>query len=505
MMLPKVLFKNNKPISTNIYKIFLEQKDKNIHNVKYLILSLQDGSNNAGRIIIKKGQKVFKNQILTLPASNSNNTPIHSPCNGIIEEISSEDHLYIKELKTTNIKIKILDNSPSPPHRFIESRQWDFINILNYNNLITKIRYSGIIGLGGAGFPSFKKILNQKIDYLIINGAECEPPISADAALMSDTKLVKNIISGITILKNILTKYNNNLKIIIAIEDNKKLAIKNFKKIIKHLSSSLNIILKTIPSAYPNGDAKYLINLLLNKTIPKNQHSTAHGILCFNVATVYSIYNAVYKNQPLTHRIVTISGNAIKNPCNYEFPIGMPITKILEILDLKDKSKLNITMGGYFMGVSINNFEAGILKTTNSLIINYKENQDKKISECINCGFCVSKCPQNLLPQQLYKFSKNEDINNLKNNNVMHCIECGLCDTACPSNINITEYIQYGKNLIKNNTEQHNFSKELKQRYDNFQNRKLKLEQKKQESSKAQTKINKSELLKQALARAKNK
>jgi len=468
-------------------------------NSEYINLSVQDGSNYAGRIIVKKGQKIFKNQILTLPETNSLNTPIHSPCDGIIEDIYLDDHLHLDNTKVNNIKIKVPNNiqENSLP-------EFNHHDKYNYEQLITKIRYSGIIGLGGAGFPSFKKILNQKINYLIINAAECEAPISADAALMNNINNIEKIINGILSLKKILNfKTNRNLKIIIAIEDNKPNAINNFKKILKK-SDLVNIItIKVIPTAYPNGDAKYLIKILLNKEIPKNQHSTSHGVVCFNVATVYSMYEAIYENQPLIKRIVTISGSAVKNPDNYEIFIGTPIKDILKYLNIAEPN-LDISMGGYFMGVPIKNLNAGILKTTNSLIIDFKKPNDIT-EECINCGFCVTECPQELLPQQLYKFSKTEKVNNLLINNVHHCIECGICDTVCPSNIDITKYIQYGKNLIKTHENQQDNANSLKSRYENFQARKQKLEQEKLDKVSKQSKIDKSELLKRTLAKAKDK
>lgn len=507
MKFPRIFFKSKTPIS--------ELDIIDLEKLQFLNLSISDGSNNAGRIIVNKGQKIFKNQILTLPEINTSDTPLHSPCDGIIEDINLEPHLHIKDLKVLNIKIKILAHYNSiysdtlPDDLTVKSFN---IKKSSYKNIINKIRYSGIIGLGGAGFPSFKKIVNQNIQHLIINAVECEPPISADAALMSDINKVKNIITAALLLKNLLQANNDNqVNIIIAIEDNKPLAIKNFSTVINNLeienNSKKDISVKSIKTAFPNGDAKYLTKLLLDIDIPKNKHSSSYGIVCFNVATVFSIYNAIYKNQPLTKRIVTISGSAVSKPKNYEILIGTPIIEILSFLGINIKAKnLKIIMGGEFMGVPITNFNAGILKTTNSLIINFIEDNklDLISEECINCGFCVNDCPQNLLPQQLYKFSKNDEHNNLINNNINHCIECGICDVVCPSNIAITKYIRYGKKLINNHHIQLENSNSLKNRYENLQNRLLKAEQEKLDKAKSQSQIDKSDLLKKILAKNKD-
>jgi len=484
------------------------------YQINRVILPLESNYAQFGDLLVTIGQVVKKNQGLTRSNINSNSfVTLHAPISGIISKI---DYLpTLSSLGTLDKLTKVLSIEIS---KVTESN--DFINkdnikpninILNPTDLLNIINQSGIIGLGGAGFPTSQKLANKNIEILIINAMECEPPISVDNNLIINYS--SNIISGIEILNKILKPK----KIVIAIKESYLDAINILRSVINIKQS--DILIQTFPSNYPNGYSKSLIKLVTNKELGENKHGSDYGVICLNPATVYAIEQAVNYNQPLTDRLVTISGDLIHTPGNYILPIGTCIKNIIDAFNIDINSSFNIRIGGEYMGYELFNSNnkahldnidylnsISIEKTTQAISINNNQNKFiKKYSPCIKCGYCEDICPMSLLPQQLYWFGQNvsqdKNLDILNDYNLNSCIECGLCDTVCPSNIPLTSIFKNLKTEVKYNYYKNNNAKLAKLRSD-FKEKRNNDNNKKAAND---NNIDKKSLLASALRLAKNK
>lgn len=501
-------------------------------NIDRIILPLDHNYASTGDLLIKIGDSVYKNQALTKSIKNDNySISIHSPIDGYISNIDYYPVLnQSSEYKTLAVEIQkaIKDNliekiEKSAPVPLIETLD------MSHQQLQEKIKQAGIIGLGGAGFPSAQKLVNTKIDKLIINAVECEAPIDVDNCLIQNK--AEEIISGIILLKQI---YSPN-DITIALKSNMLAAKQSLESVINKSSKSIdNLTIKLINNQYPSGYSKSLIKIITNKNINLKQHSSEENIICLNIGTVFAIQQAVYFHQPLIERLVTITGD-ISQPGNYLLPIGTPIISILKYFNVKleqVKTKLHslsIRVGGDFMGVTIfdsqknNSLEqyyylnkVGIEKTTQAIHISYKintvKNHVKPIYNCIRCGLCDQICPINLLPQQLYWHSSNiEDHNKqdlLQQHNIANCIECGLCDSVCPSNIPLAAKFKFTKSKIKLNSNHANRAR-LAEARNQLQNQRTAIKEQEKYTTSAKiiksSKKNKKDLLASALKRAQTK
>ncbi len=511
--------------------------------VNRVILPLDYSYACTGDLLVTAGQVVKQNQALTQNIYNNHmSIAIHSPIDGVVSNIGEYPILQPIN-QNSNIKtiksIEITANNLSDNREAINISLTNNHKPSNIENFINMLSSNGIIGLGGAGFPSAQKLSSQNIDTIIINAVECEPPISVDNSLIINKS--KEIVAGIILLKKIF----HAKKVILAIKKTMIEAIETLKPTI----DDSNLILYSVPDQYPNGYSKTLINLVTNKNIPNNKHSSDYGIICINVATVYAIEQAFNKQKPLTERIVTITGN-IEKPGNYIIPIGTPISTILQAfmrnyqLNNQNKKNLVIKIGGDYMGYEICNLEQqnleniAIDKTTQALAIYYKNpsqktldyeknsntikiklykklyqwwgniNNEPKQKACIKCNLCETVCPVNLKPQQLYWFSHNIDQNNnndiINSYNIAQCIECGLCDNICLSNIPLTAKFRYAKSKLKILTKEQNDAK-LAEARNKLHNAKIELKQKYKEQLLASKNKSKKELLATVLNRAKKK
>lgn len=450
-------------------------------SVSKVILPLSYTYAEPGDLLFQIGDKVNFNQALTkLYPNNPYSIILHAPITGTISNIDYYPTLQtlanIDDFKQTlcieitkNLKKSHApdcqddqnhhsdDDAILPPHveNPISQNKNNTFNKDNYSDFITTLNQAGIVGLGGAGFPTGYKISNNA-NTIIINAMECEPPITVDNCLIINYS--DQVLAGCNLLNNILQPQ----EIIIAIKESMTDAISSIKMAMNNLATNIKLVV--LPNNYPSGYSKTLIKLITRKEIKYNVHSNDYGIICLNVGTIYAIAQAINYQQPLTHRIITITGENLKSPGNYQIAIGTTINTILKSFDIDLQSiknnthSLYVKVGGDYMGVEIFNSDhqayrenidlldqVGIEKTTQSLIINYqKKNSSIKnsiepiqlIQPCIKCGFCADSCPMNLLPQQLYWFKNNEE--QLEQHNINACIECGLCDTVCPSNIPLT-------------------------------------------------------------------
>jgi len=412
-------------------------------------------------VIVNVGDSVLKGQTIADPKGVVS-AAIHAPTSGKVVAIEQRELPHSSGLEGTCV---IIDSDGHDQWlEEISNGSQAISDYLEADNeiLIQRIRDCGITGMGGAGFPTAVKmtVQNLTIDTLIINGAECEPYITADDMLMRERAL--ETLRGVQILLKITAAKN----CLIGIEDNKPEAIKAMEDALHKVHGEHHISVVTIPTKYPSGGEKQLIKILTGKEVPSGAIPSAIGIVCQNVGTCAAVYHAIAEGKPLISRITTLTGESIKQPQNVEVLIGTPVKHLLDFAGFKQEkslfqkligrkakadSKPRIIMGGPMMGFTLNSDELPILKSSNCVLApSQKELPANDIaSACIRCGLCTEACPAELLPQQLYWFSKNGELDKAEQHNLADCIECGACSYVCPSQIPLVQYYRHTKGAIK--------------------------------------------------------
>lgn len=314
---------------------------------------------------------------------------------------------------------------------------------LEPHEIIKKVAEAGIVGLGGATFPTHVKLSipqGKKAEVLIINGAECEPYLTCDHQLMLEKG--EEIIIGISILmKAIRVK-----KAIIGIESNKMDAVLNLEKWAKTMEGIEVVPLKV---KYPQGSEKQLIQALTGREVPSGALPIEVGAVVQNVATTFAVYEAVQKNKPLIERIITVTGKSVPEPGNYWVRIGTPFTHIIEETGGMPQDTGKVVAGGPMMGRALPSLDLSVAKGTSSILfIPSSESKRGKVFNCIRCAKCVFHCPMGLEPYLLMNHGEKQMWENMEENRVMDCIECGSCSFICPSNRPLVDYIRYGKSTV---------------------------------------------------------
>ena len=315
-----------------------------------------------------------------------------------------------------------------------------------------KVLKAGIVGMGGATFPSHVKLSvpeGKKIDTLIINGVECEPYLTSDHRVMLER--ADEMVVGIRLLMKALGVE----RAMIGIENNKPDAIEHLKGIVKDIEG---IDVYPLKVKYPQGGEKQLIKALLNREVPPGGLPLDVGTVVHNVGTALAVYEAVQKNKPLFERVVTVTGKSISKPSNFMVRIGTPVNDLLEAAGGLPEDTGKVISGGPMMGKALNTFDVPVVKGTSGiLVLTEKEAHRKREMNCIRCAKCVTVCPMLLQPYLLRKLSLLERFEEAEENAILDCIECGSCSFTCPSNIPLLDYIRYGKSnvnqLIRNRTQ----------------------------------------------------
>ena len=307
-----------------------------------------------------------------------------------------------------------------------------------------RIRWAGIVGLGGAGFPTSAKLNpgpHQPIRTLVVNGAECEPYISCDDMLMRERP--GRIVQGASILMHLLGAG----ECLIGIEDNKPEAIEAMRLAVAESDTKESTRVCAIPTLYPSGGEKQLIRILTGKEVPTDGIPAQIGILCQNVASLAAVAQAVIEGKPLISRYVTLSGRGIKEPQNLEVRIGTSIADLIETAGGLDGEVRKLVLGGPMMGFTLNSEQVPITKAANCVLaLTFDEAPDPEPAlPCIRCGKCATACPANLLPQQMYWYARAKDLEKVQDYNLFDCIECGCCAQVCPSHIPLVQYYRYAK------------------------------------------------------------
>jgi len=428
-----------------------------------LIYPLLQRANHYATPIIKLGERVLKGQMIAT-VNTPFAAPIHSASSGIIKAIEPRIIAHPSNLADDCIVIETdgLDAA-------LASRPCFDYQQKSPQELRAKIHHAGIVGLGGATFPTATKLTTeQDIHTLIINGAECEPYISCDASLI--LQKAKEIVLGALILQYILQAKH----CIIAVEENMPQAVQALKNAITH-----SIQLISVPAIYPTGGEKQLIQVLTGTKIPAKALPAEHGFICQNVGTAYAVYQAIIQGLPLTERIITLTGKGINQPQNIRTRIGTPIKHLIAQSGGYNKKVQRLIMGGSMMGIALSSDEIAVTKASNCLLALTSGELENKSSEmpCIRCGDCATVCPAELLPQQLYWYARSGQLEQCQDYQLLSCIECGCCDVVCPSHIPLVQQFRAAKGAIIIKEKQTAQANLAKIRFQNQQQRRAKEEQ----------------------------
>ena len=403
-----------------------------------LTLPLRQHVGNMPKIKVQVGDYVLKGQMLA-EAEGTVSAAIHAPTSGTVSAIDEQIIPHPSGLPDLCISL-----IPDGNETWGELRPLDWRNP-DKKELVNKLRASGIVGLGGATFPTHIKLRSNgtsNVHTLIINAAECEPYITCDDMLMRER--ADDVVKGIAIVQHILGAK----KSIIGIEDNKEEAMAAMANAC--IRAELDTItVKVVPTLYPSGDARRLIHLLLGTEIPSDKRSTDVGIQVFNVATVLAIYRYFEFGEPSISRIVTMTGNVV-NPQNFEVLFGTPLMSLVKATGAAKADTTHFIMGGPMMGFDLPNTQVPITKAANCIIAAAPNlfTAPPPAMPCIRCARCADACPVNLQPQELYWFSKSNNFESARDYNLFDCIECGCCTYVCPSNIPLVQYYRYAKSEI---------------------------------------------------------
>ncbi|ALB62639.1 electron transporter RnfC [Cronobacter condimenti 1330] len=418
------------------------------------IIPLKQHIGNEGEICVAPGDKVLRGQPLTLGSGRM--LPVHAPTSGTVTAIMPHPTAHPSALPELSV---IIDADGED--RWIAREGWSDYQCRSREALIERIHQFGVAGLGGAGFPTGTKLQGggDKIETLIINAAECEPYITADDRLMQDC--AAQIMDGVRILAHILQPR----EVLIGIEDNKPQAISMMRAV---LHGEHKIRLRVIPTKYPSGGAKQLTQILTGKQVPHGGRSSDIGVLMQNVGTAFAVKRAIIDGEPLTERVVTLTGEAVGRPGNVWARIGTPVRHLLEHAGFIPTSEQLVIMGGPLMGFTLPGLDVPVVKITNCLLAPSATEMGTPQEEqhCIRCSACADACPADLLPQQLYWFSVGQQHDKATAHNLADCIECGACAYVCPSNIPLVQYFRQEKAEIRAIAEEEKRAAEAKARFE---------------------------------------
>ncbi len=416
---------------------FKEIKKLPIPKVVYVPISQHIGI--PSKIVVEKKQLVEIGQVIAKSAGFVS-TNIHSPVAGKVTKLDKiiDSSGYKKQCIIIKTDLKNPVNTEDIDYPLTKE-----IN-LSPKKILQKITDYGIVGLGGATFPTHVKLNINKdkaLDCLIVNGVECEPYLTADHRLMLER--AEEILVGIKILLHAL-QIN---RAIIGIETNKNNAIENFKLLTKN---EPDIQVASLQVKYPQGGEKQLVKAILNREVPKNGLPIDVGVIVHNVGTIYAVYQAIQHDKPLIERVVTVTGKKIANPSNFWVKIGTPIHDLIEAVGGVPTNTRKVLNGGPMMGKALKNLYVPVTKGTSGIVvISEEEASREKEGNCIRCGDCVHVCPMGLEPQLLMNLVEKHFFEKALNEDILTCIECGSCSYTCPSHRPLLDYIRFGKKLVK--------------------------------------------------------
>lgn len=402
-----------------------------------IILPVMQHIGAPSRLVIREGQEVTRGQLIA-SAGGSVSVPIHSPVSGIVRKISNVPTVSGKMVPGAFIEAfpasgqEVLEGSPISMEA-------------SADEILQAIQDAGIVGLGGAAFPTHIKLKvpeGKTCEVLMINGIECEPFLTTDHRVMLEQG--EDIITGI----RYLLKVTNARKVIIGVEANKQDAADHLEKLIPE---DLPIEIQVLPVKYPQGSEKMFITAVLGREVPSGGLPLDVGVVTVNVATTAEIGRLLPHGRGIHERVITITGPGVKKKGNYRIPIGTPLRFVLEQVGVSEQVS-EVYMGGPMMGVAISNLDISITKGTSGIVVFNKRDarRSEKVYPCIKCGACVDACPLSLNPSRLGILAKSGAYDQMASEyHLMDCFECGSCSYVCPSHIPLVQYFRLSKSIVK--------------------------------------------------------
>ncbi len=381
--------------------------------------------------LVTVGQKIGDNQGLCVP--------VHASVSGKVKAVEARPHTNGSRV----MSVVIENDHKGTLCEDVKPRTEEEVEMLSPEELIAIIREGGVVGMGGATFPTHVKLSGGigKVDTVIVNAGECEPYITSDDRLCRE--MPEELIKGLQIIMRIFGLKEGH----IGIEDNKPEAVNALRA---HLSSDDGIIIDVLPAKYPQGAEKQLIYAVTGREVPSGGLPAAVGCAVFNAATCKAIHDVVYNGMPLIKRIVTVSGDIAMDAKNLWVPIG---TSFIDLMDCAGFSEnpYKVLSGGPMMGAAQYDLTATVIKGVNAITMLGKANNFfVEDSRCLRCGKCIDVCPMKLMPVMMYKAMQSGDIQEMKDTNLMDCIECGCCAYTCPASVPLVLGFRSAKQVIRN-------------------------------------------------------
>ncbi len=421
-------------------KKYLTEKKEIINAVipGIFVVPLSQHLGSPSECLVEKGDKVTEGMLIG-KSTGFISSNIHSPVPGTVTEIKD---IYLPNGMLSKAVCIEMEGEFDRLGKEQNSRKWDDFT---KDELLKIIADNGIVGLGGATFPSNVKFMvpkGKKAEYLVINGVECEPYLTADHRLMLER--AENIIEGIRIISRIVEPE----KIIIGIEINKPDAIESMRAAAEKTSFPLEVV--PLKVKYPQGDEKQLLKAVTGREVPSGALPIEIGCVVSNVGTVHAVYEAVVLEKPLIERVMTVTGGAIKNPQNLKVRIGTPISSLIEECGGFTEVPEKVVVGGPMMGFTIYDLDTPVTKGTSGILaLTSGEVKNRKRTPCISCGRCVNACPMGLNPTTLFKFIDHGEYDEASDLGLMDCKECGSCGYVCPARIPLIQGMRLGKKMLR--------------------------------------------------------
>lgn len=405
---------------------------------KEMIFPLSQHIGAPAQPVVKVGDRVFEGQLIAAAQGNVS-ANVHSSVSGTVTAIKLMPHPNGTEAQAIVVENDFLNevDASVKPHENIDK--------LTAEEIIEIVRNAGIVGMGGATFPTHIKLSpppQDSIDTVIVNGAECEPYITSDHRVMLEN--TENVLKGLKVCMKALNVSNG----VVAVEDNKLDAVETLTAAAKAFDG---ITVMPLETKYPQGSEKHIIKAVTGREVPSGKLPSSVGVVVLNVDTVNSVYRAVTTGMPLTTRIVTVGGDAVKNCRNYRVRIGTPVKDVIDAAGGFAKQPTKIILGGPMMGTAISTTDVPVIKGTGA-ILSFTDEALKTTpdSKCMRCGKCVEACPMHLQPFLLGAYGRKGDLEKLEKLSVMDCMECGVCSYLCPAHRGPLQYIRISKLKINN-------------------------------------------------------